>query len=547
MGFVLTKPAMRFRWLLPLVLFLSAAVGACQGCRSTPDANNPGEQPVGKPTVRLYLVSTLAGALEPCGCSKDQLGGLDHLAAFVKNDRASADAHLVLASGPLFFIDPKLQKDHVSQDGYKAESIADVMKTIGLAAWAPGFNDWAAGSVELGALAKKSGAAPIAAGLEGNDYASRKLIEAGSLKIGVVGLSDPKSRLGGYPEGVKGPADPRAVLDREIAALKKEGARLVVALAAMPRGQALRLAEAEGLHMLVIGQPVSEGHGNTEQPPAELIGDTLVVETANHAQTVAVVDVFVRGDEAALSLADAGGVAKAEKVADLSRRIRELQARINSWEKGGKVEAADIAARKADLEKLRAERTSLEKEGEPPKGSFFRYRIEEVREALGEDAEVEERMVAYYKLVNAHNKKAFADLKPPAPAEGQAAFVGVEECTTCHAEAREVWDKTAHAHAYETLVKDFKEYNLECVGCHVTGYGKPGGSTVTHNDELKDVQCEDCHGPGSLHVNDPDNPALIQLKPDPKSCVSRCHHPPHVEGFDPVAKMDLILGPGHGK
>jgi hypothetical protein len=446
----------------------------------------------------------------------------------------------------MFFIDPQLKKEHDTQDRWKAESIADALKSIGLAAWAPGFNDWAGGAEMLSTLAEKSGALVLAAGLEGKGFTSRKIFEAGSLKVGVVGLSNPTGRLGGYPSGVKAPGDVAAALTTEIAALKKEGAQLIVALAAMPRGEALHLADTDGLHMLVIGQASSEGHGNTEQPPAELIGTTLVVETANHAQSLSVVDVFVRGD-GELRLADAGGVAKAGKVADLSRRIRELQARINSWEKGGKVDPKDVAARKADLAKLEKERVELEKEGEPPKGSFFRYRVQEVREALGEDADVKKGMLAYYKRVNVHNKKAFADLVPLKANEGEASFIGIEECTLCHAEAREVWDKTQHAKAYETLVKDFKEFNLECVGCHVTGYGKRGGSTVTHNSDLQDVQCEDCHGPGSLHAESPEDKTLIQLKPDPKSCVSRCHHPPHVEGFDAVAKMDLVLGPGHGK
>ena len=40
-----------------------------------------------------------------------------------------------------------------------------------------------------------------------------------------------------------------------------------------------------------------------------------------------------------------------------------------------------------------------------------------------------------------------------------------------------MWDGTPHAHAYATLEKGFKEFNLDCVSCHVTGYGKPGGSS----------------------------------------------------------------------
>ncbi len=84
------------------------------------------------------------------------------------------------------------------------------------------------------------------------------------------------------------------------------------------------------------------------------------------------------------------------------------------------------------------------------------------------------------------------------------------------------------------------------MSCHVTGYGKPGGSTVTFNEKLQNVQCEECHGPGSLHVKDPKNKALLITSPKPENCVSACHHPPHVEGFDAVAKMKMILGPGHG-
>ncbi len=83
------------------------------------------------------------------------------------------------------------------------------------------------------------------------------------------------------------------------------------------------------------------------------------------------------------------------------------------------------------------------------------------------------------------------------------------------------------------------------MACHVTGYEKPGGSTVTHVDKLKDVECEVCHGPGSRHVQNPTDRSRIVVHPEGSVCVS-CHHPPHVEGFDPAVKMKEILGPGHG-
>jgi hypothetical protein len=148
--------------------------------------------------------------------------------------------------------------------------------------------------------------------------------------------------------------------------------------------------------------------------------------------------------------------------------------------------------------------------------------------------------------VNDTNKRDLASRVPKPAAKGEPSYVGIEMCTSCHDEPRKVWDATRHAHAYETLSKQFKEYNLDCVSCHVTGYDRPGGSTVTHVDNLKDVQCEVCHGPGSLHMAKPEKVKMPVPKPEADTCLA-CHHPPHVHVFDAKAKMAEILGPGHGK
>jgi len=282
-----------------------------------------------------------------------------------------------------------------------------------------------------------------------------------------------------------------------------------------------------------------------------MIGQTLVVETSNHLQTVAVVDVYLHepdGSSGRITLADAGGVAKAEELVTLAGQIRELEHRINGWESSKDVRADDLAARRADLEKLRAEKRAKEASaGPPPKGSFFKYQLVEVRQDLGTEQSVDDSILGYYKRVNDHNKVAFKDKLPLPPEDGKAGYLGVEACTSCHEQERKVWDGTPHAHAYASLEKKFVEFNLDCVSCHVTGYDKPGGSTVTAVKGFENVQCENCHGPGSLHAKTPDKKGLIIGKPDPRSCVSECHHPPHVEGFDPVAKMSLVLGPGHGR
>ena len=103
--------------LLGLAISAIVGVAACNGCRSTPrpESTSPAAPSLGPPTVRLYALSNLAGALEPCGCTKDQLGGIDHLAAFLTRDRSTARASLFLAAGPTLFLDPKLDEARSTQ------------------------------------------------------------------------------------------------------------------------------------------------------------------------------------------------------------------------------------------------------------------------------------------------------------------------------------------------------------------------------------------------------------------------------------------------
>ncbi|MBK8253492.1 MAG: hypothetical protein IPK82_12600 [Polyangiaceae bacterium] len=533
-------------------LLFSAGGAACQGCQPGPPASagDLGATP-DKPTLRLYAISSVAGALEPCGCSKDQLGGIHYAAAFIAAEKAAAPNAWVLGAGPLFFMDPDLRTDDRQQTLWKAEAIAQASKHMGLTAFVPGLNDWAGGADTLTQLGTATGGALLAGNLEGVAGAVPTLLkEISGVKVGLFGLADPKDKTGRTPPGVKAlPINDGA--KKAIADLKARGASILIGMVAAPRGEALRLADNfPELNVLILGKPVEVGDINDAPKPPILAGSTLVVETSNHLQTVGVVDLYLaKGDEkaAAVTFQDAGGVAKAEELLALTARIRDLEQKLNGWEGNKDIKPEDLAARRMDLEKMRGEKAKLEGEQTPTKGSFFKYKLVEVRDRLGAEKTVFDQMATFYKRVNEHNKTAFADRKPTPPEKGQAGFIGIDACTDCHDEERKVWDGTQHAKAYATLQKDFKEYNLDCVSCHVTGYGKPGGSTVTFNDKLQNIQCETCHGPGSLHAKDPNKKGLITLKPAPETCTSECHHPPHVEGFDPAAKMKLILGPGHGQ
>jgi 2',3'-cyclic-nucleotide 2'-phosphodiesterase (5'-nucleotidase family) len=528
-----------------LALVLSGMVLGTSGC--TREAERPGSAPEKTPSVRFYVVANLAGAIEPCGCVKDMLGGIDHAAALVNSSRTRAPHSLFVGAGPTFFMDPTIEPESRAQDIWKAEALAESLRELRFTGWAPGINDWAAGGDKLSERRTKSGAHLLGANVHasGQPFEAAVIVETGGFKVGFAGVAVPEY-AGQMPEGVR--IDPPAPkLAEARAKLDALGAQIRVALVAMPRGQAIRLAEeVSGFDLVVVGKPFQSGEANDDPTPPVLVNGALVVQPPNHLQTVAVVDFFVRSRD--FDFRDGSGIANVERKDSLERRARELEQRIKEWEhQGTSIKKADVDARRADLRRVREELASVSKPPAPPSGSFFTYEQHQIRERLGSDPRVAGRLQGYYRRVNEHNRVAFKDRTPAPVPEGQSGYLGVEACSACHVKEREFWNGTRHPKAYATLADQHKQFNLDCVGCHVTGYDKPGGSTVTHVQNLENVQCETCHGPGSRHLNDPKNPALIKKTPARDLCASQCHHPPHVHAdWNVDEAWKHIIGPGHG-
>ncbi|HEY3500060.1 MAG TPA: multiheme c-type cytochrome [Polyangiaceae bacterium] len=516
------------------ILVLLALLGAGCRCSRTP-APAAVEEEV--PTLRLYLVSNLAGALEPCGCVKDMLGGVDHFSAFLKSDAAAAPSSLLLGAGPMLFKEPVLAEKGSEQDRWKAETLVELLGGLKFGAWSPGANDWAGGAAPMAAAAA-AGMTPVAANLTGQNIVRTRVFEVGQERVGVAGVSVPA--FAREPPAGLSVGDAGEALAAARAELEAAGARIRVALVTLPRGQALRLAETvPGFQIMVLGKPVERGETNDTAAAPVKIGDTLVVEGSNHLQAVAVVDLFVKGGS--VVFADASGIEDEEKKQRLARRIQDLEGVLARKD----IRAEDRAGRTADLESARSELAGLSKPRPAPPGSSFRYRLVEVREKFGTEPGAESRLGAYYRRVNEHNRVAFRDVLPPPVPEGQSDYVGIDQCTNCHQPERAFWDRTAHHDAYATLARQNKQFNLDCVSCHVTGYQAPGGSTVVHVEGLENVQCEVCHGPGSRHIANPADKALIKI-PERTQCAAECHHPPHVKPSWSVDEAwKKIVGPGH--
>ncbi len=132
--------------------------------------------------------------------------------------------------------------------------------------------------------------------------------------------------------------------------------------------------------------------------------------------------------------------------------------------------------------------------------------------------------------------KTHPKIKEPA----SATYVGSNECASCHQKEQDIWKASPHSHAYATLTKVKMDYNPECVGCHSVGFAyKSGFSTPVATPHLRDVGCENCHGPGSEHV------AYYKAKKDggatpmqypsmkangEKACIG-CHNPENSPNF----------------
>jgi len=81
-----------------------------------------------------------------------------------------------------------------------------------------------------------------------------------------------------------------------------------------------------------------------------------------------------------------------------------------------------------------------------------------------------------------------------------AHYLGLGSCKDCHVSQWAQWNGTKHALAYQTLAEGDDWNNHECLPCHVTGYGMPGGHSISSlSPDLWNVQCEECHGMGTEH------------------------------------------------
>jgi hypothetical protein len=128
---------------------------------------------------------------------------------------------------------------------------------------------------------------------------------------------------------------------------------------------------------------------------------------------------------------------------------------------------------------------------------------------------------------------------------GERSFVGSDTCAACHTKAYLWWQDTAHARALDLLERRGRDRDVECIGCHVTGFQQPGGATLASQEHFTGVGCESCHGAGSAHANNPMRLSSI-TRSVPAEVCARCHNAERSPDFDYQSGRALLINAAHG-
>jgi len=231
----------------------------------------------------------------------------------------------------------------------RASFILEALTALGVKALAPGVRDLGAGTAFLKAEAARVGLPIVSANLRDSGkqpFPSSVVLNAGGLKVGVVGLS-PVGPVGGVP-GVEGL--PIVGLARtELKALKGK-ADLLVVLAAVPHGDALELSQQLKGEADFVLQSGGDGRGF---PPPEVLG-AVVVNGGVRGQGLGLLELVINGGGPWVDLSEVKR--DQELLKSLEERLKDVAGRRKAaTDKAVKDQLAtvekDFTARRDELKK----------------------------------------------------------------------------------------------------------------------------------------------------------------------------------------------------
>ncbi|MBC8424176.1 hypothetical protein H8E07_08645 [bacterium] len=132
----------------------------------------------------------------------------------------------------------------------------------------------------------------------------------------------------------------------------------------------------------------------------------------------------------------------------------------------------------------------------------FAIEVTELNESVADDPVMLERVEAF-KVHLEEFRIASRGVYQQTQGSKDEAFLTDRECRKCHQDITDGLRDSAHNDAFNTLARKGQTDAPECLVCHTTGYVYIGGyDEQPPANRLRSVQCEACHGYGTLHRRD---------------------------------------------
>lgn len=447
------------------------------------------------PDVAVLLTGEQHGFFEPCGCTADQLGGMSRRADLVRRMKAASWTVTGVDLGGL-------PRRSGRQAVIKAQTSLKALTQLDYMAVGLGTDELKLGIDGLLDIHLQEGDDRTIRFVSANVRLLEGAIEEfplvsmtkkfGDVKIGVTSVISKAHSRRVFPMGDAAWKPPAAALETALSQFAAEEVDLRILLSHGSVDESKALAEQFPQFQIVV---TADGLGDPDpNDPPQQVGETLIVEAGRKGKHVGVL-----------------GVYRTEQGPQLKYKLVSLE-----------------------------------------------------REDFGETESMIKLMVEYQNRLREERIVESESIGNPHPSG--ATFVGAAKCAECHTTAYDIWKNTGHAHALEDLDPTFKRhgherlngvnrtFDPECLSCHVTGWDpqeytrfKTGflNAEFASTDNEKTLeklfggsQCENCHGPGSRHIEmveaGEDNPAksVILAYEDAKNRCIKCHDGDNSPNFD---------------
>ncbi len=437
------------------------------------------------------------------------MGGLPRRATFITQEKAEGTDTLILDSGNLV-ADKPLAEPSLEPAEAKARLILKAMDHMGYAAAAIGEMDLYLGLDLLRSLNDSTKLEFLSANLTDNKgntiFEPYRLLKAGGLTVGVIGLTAPPTDKGLFFKRMPGVEvkDPLPAAREAVEKIRGK-CDLIVLLSNAGYSMDLQLAKAvPGIDILITG-------GTKRYMKNPVIQERTLI-TSGFYEGRAIGRLLIQLD------GDIMGWISRKELDFFNRQIETARTKTGT------------PAGQRALDSL------LEKRESATRLTPYESDMINLEPSFSDDPQVVNMISDYRKDLS---KISVSSQGPAASNEGQVRYTGPKACAGCHESRYRFWLTTDHSRAFDSLAPKNAGADPDCIPCHVTGYERRNGYwPKVPREDLRGVQCEACHGVGSLHVGSPDMYSLLHLPAAPQ-CLD-CHTENQDDDFNYFRDKGLV-------